>query len=479
MTVATATVTAIAHDLEQQLKKVNHLRAEVNCAAQAKTSAAAAPGDHEGADQAEEESAIARNKDTIVDRATKPMPKPGPDVKRAPAEEKKTQRAKPAAAATTASTATVAAVAPPLPGTSSGSGAASLLGFILLTFIVLCVVTVSAAVVLFDIAAPPVGLSHAPLPVLQHHAKGMRVKIFSDVLAASARGKAAAGSTSVFVRAQGPRTGETVLLVHGSTGTSFAFRVLLDTLAARGLSAVAFDLPGHGLSAARGDPMPLPAATDTVTAAYIAAVARALQLPPHHLVVMEDAAGAGVEYAALYGRGKNGGGGGGAVMRSLSFLEPQLRAPTSPCFPAHLLTLPLGLGAALAATPLLPLAITRGCARGMSPDDAASHAFLLRVDGALSTGLSARRSALGARSPSAARGGDGGRAAALLLLAAAAMPSDVPKQMMWAGDSPTPAASQQAAIVQVRVSFIASLVRHYPFILISVNPDPTPQTVKP
>jgi hypothetical protein len=69
-------------------------------------------------------------------------------------------------------------------------------------------------------------------------------------------------------------------------------------------------------------------------------------------VVMEDAAGVGVEYAARYGRGK---GACGGVLRSLSFLEPQLRAPTYPCVPAGLMTLPLGVGTAFTTSPLLPV----------------------------------------------------------------------------------------------------------------------------
>jgi len=89
-------------------------------------------------------------------------------------------------------------------------------------------------------------------------------------------------------------------LVHGSSTTSFVFRGLFDALAARGVYAVGFDLPGHGLSAARGEPLPTP--TDSVMASYVSALADALQLAPHHLVVMEDAAGIGVEYAALHGR---------------------------------------------------------------------------------------------------------------------------------------------------------------------------------
>lgn len=54
--------------------------------------------------------------------------------------------------------------------------------------------------------------------------------------------------------------------------------------------------------------------------------------------------------------------------------------------------------------------------------------------GALNTGIRARRAALA----------EGGR-----MVAAAAVPPDIPKQMMWAGDNPTAAASSQAAETQV------------------------------
>jgi len=132
-------------------------------------------------------------------------------------------------------------------------------------------------------------------------------------------------------------------------------------------------------------------------------------------------------------------------------LEPQLVPPLSPCGPAKMLTLPFGVGPAFAASPLTPLMMAYGCARDMRWDDAVAHAFLLRVDGALATGLKARRAAVlygdgGGGGGSGSSSSSGSFAA---LRAAATLAPDLPKQLMWAGDSPTSAASAQAAAVQV------------------------------
>ena len=325
--------------------------------------------------------------------------------------------------------------------TSSTSARALVFGF-LVAVAVVALVAIAAAVVVFDRASPPVGLANAPAPVLAHHAAGRRVTIRTR-----SRGGGGGGSeTSVFVREAGPKHGEAVVLVHGSATTSFVFRALVDRLADRGVRAIAFDFPGHGLSAARGDPAPLPLPTDARLAAYVDALASTLRLPPHHVVVMEDAAGVGVEYVSLTRNRAPGGSHGIQTVRSLSFLEPQLRAPSTPCAPAGLLTLPLGLGRSAAASPLLPAALARSCGGGaMSPRDAESHAFLLRVDGALRSGLQARRSALAARSEKRSAGR---REAFLLRKMAFGMPADLPKQVMWSGEAPTPEAAAQAFIVQ-------------------------------
>ena len=67
------------------------------------------------------------------------------------------------------------------------------------------------------------------------------------------------------------------------------------------------------------------------------------------------------------------------------------------------------------------------------------------VDGALKSGVKARRAAL----HSTKAGKRGASVAAASAFRAASMPIDLPKQMMWAGEMPTSAASEQAAAVQV------------------------------
>eukprot|EP01018_Ginkgo_biloba_P011572 Gb_01347 [translate_table: standard] len=52
----------------------------------------------------------------------------------------------------------------------------------------------------------------------------------------------------VFVREEGPREGETVVLVHGLGANSFSFRRVISLLASSGIRAVAVDLPGSGFS---------------------------------------------------------------------------------------------------------------------------------------------------------------------------------------------------------------------------------------
>ena len=160
----------------------------------------------------------------------------------------------------------------PTAASTAAASTASGVWFLLLIFVAVFGGVMTLAIVVLDSSAPPIGLRNAPPAVIAHASKGIRVKTFSEDLAPTIVGRGGSktqtmGSTSVFVRAAGDRSaGETVLLMHGSSTTSFVFRALLDSLAARGMYAVAFDMPGHGLSAARGDPTPLPAPTDSVMA---------------------------------------------------------------------------------------------------------------------------------------------------------------------------------------------------------------------
>ena len=79
---------------------------------------------------------------------------------------------------------------------------------------------------------------------------------------------------------------DAVLLVHGSSSTSFGFRALIDEIAARGHARSRSISPGSD-SAPRAFPT---AAASVRRGRGGAAAARAERLPPHHLVVAEDAA---------------------------------------------------------------------------------------------------------------------------------------------------------------------------------------------
>lgn len=279
-------------------------------------------------------------------------------------------------------------------------------------------------------APHPVGLVDAPDPVRAHAAAGRRVAVRSDAIPG--------GEASVFARHAGAVDApETILLVHGSSSTSFAFRALIHEIAARGSRAVALDLPGFGLSAAGVSYDAVSSPTDDALAEALAAFVRAERLPPHHLVVAEDAAGIGVAYAAKHGKdtGKSGGGEFRVSVRSVTFLEPHPRQPAKPCAdPRGALAAPARLADAYAASSAFPAAIARGCAPDMSPEDAASHAWLLRVDGALRNHARRRDAQLiRASNPRS------------VLSKSRDVPRRVHTQTAWAAERPTPAASAQAA----------------------------------
>ena len=276
-------------------------------------------------------------------------------------------------------------------------------------------------------APHPVGIADAPEPVRAHAAAGTRVTVRSDAVPG--------GEASVFARRAGPTEArDAVLLVHGSSSTSFGFRALIDEIAARGSRAIAVDLPGFGLSAAGVSYDAATRPSDEALAEALAAFARAERLPPHHLVVAEDAAGIGVAYAVKFGRDARDASAGVSV-RSVTFLEPHPRAPSKPCAdPTGALDAPARLADAYAASPAFPAAIARGCAPDMRPEDAASHAWLLRADGALRNRARRRDAQLVRKSNPRS-----------VLGKSRDVPRRVHTQVVWAAERPTPAASAQAA----------------------------------
>lgn len=76
-----------------------------------------------------------------------------------------------------------------------------------------------------------------PRPLQEHLARGFFVPVHDGQQ-----------RLRLFVRSEGPQSGETVLLVHGAPASSYLFRAVATHLAAAGLRAVSFDLPGFGLS---------------------------------------------------------------------------------------------------------------------------------------------------------------------------------------------------------------------------------------
>ena len=104
-----------------------------------------------------------------------------------------------------------------------------------------------------------------------------------------------AGGLTSFVRDAGE--GEPVVLMHGLPASSFLYRKMLPELAARGLRAVAFDLPGLGLA-------DRPEAFDYTFAGlgrFAAAAVDALGLDRFHLVVHDAGGPVGFHLAAAAG----------------------------------------------------------------------------------------------------------------------------------------------------------------------------------
>jgi haloalkane dehalogenase len=142
-----------------------------------------------------------------------------------------------------------------------------------------------------------------------------------DVIAAHrACGKRfeAAGVGS-FVRAQGE--GDAVVLMHGLPSSSFLYRKVIPELAARGLRALSFDLPGLGFA----DRPPNFDYTFTGLGRFAVAAVEALDLERFHLVVHDAGGPVGFELAsAIPGR-----------VRSLTLLNTVVDMNTVP-FPMEI-----------------------------------------------------------------------------------------------------------------------------------------------
>jgi haloalkane dehalogenase len=105
-----------------------------------------------------------------------------------------------------------------------------------------------------------------------------------------------AGGVESFVREAGPAEGggDAVVCLHGVPVSSFVYRKVLDELGARGLRALAFDLPGLGLAARPGDFD----YTWTGLGRWSLAALDALGLERVHLVLHDIGGPVGLEVAA-------------------------------------------------------------------------------------------------------------------------------------------------------------------------------------
>jgi pimeloyl-ACP methyl ester carboxylesterase len=120
------------------------------------------------------------------------------------------------------------------------------------------------------------GHDDAPEAVRRHRDAGRFVQV---------RGR------DIFVRDEGE--GPPILLMHGVPASSFLYRKVLPLLAAGGRRAIAFDLPGLGLSA---KPTNTPYDWHAL-AGWVGDIVEALELPPVHLVVHGIAGPVGMEWA--------------------------------------------------------------------------------------------------------------------------------------------------------------------------------------
>lgn len=127
-----------------------------------------------------------------------------------------------------------------------------------------------------------------------------------------------AGGVRSFVRDDGE--GDAVLLVHGLPASSYLYRKVIPELAARGLRAVAVDLPGLGLAET-------PVGFDyriIGLGRWLASAVDALDLGRFHLVVHDAGGPVGFELARRAPE----------RIRSLTILDTVVRLPTRP-FPGE------------------------------------------------------------------------------------------------------------------------------------------------
>lgn len=128
---------------------------------------------------------------------------------------------------------------------SGNKGSASLTSFSFWAYLILFVSLISFALLtVSSLQQPPLDdkswfLSLTP-SLRSHFSRGKTIKVYF--------GPGNDQTVELFVVEQGPRKAETVLLVHGTGCDSFSFRHVLESLASRGIRAVAIDLPGSGFS---------------------------------------------------------------------------------------------------------------------------------------------------------------------------------------------------------------------------------------
>ena len=185
-----------------------------------------------------------------------------------------------------------------------------------------------------------------------------------------------AASVRLARRAGPTEARDAVLLVHGSSSTSFGFRALIDDRRAK-VHAIAVDSPGSD-SAPRAFPTTPPRVRPTRRRGGRSppperATPRTTSSSPKTPRASASRTPSSLERRARRLRGRLGS--QRDVLEPIRERRRTVRDPTRADAAR--------LADAYAASPAFPAAIARGCAPDMRPEDAASHAWLLRADGAL------------------------------------------------------------------------------------------------